>query len=70
MWKSRNRTRPSTEQPLPDREESIAITGPHFVNGSSMSPPFPENLEVAYFGMGCFWGAEREFWIADGIHTT
>ena len=70
MWKSRINTRSNSERTLPDREESIAITGTHFVNGSSMIPSFAENLEVAYFGMGCFWGAEREFWIADGVYTT
>ncbi|MCJ7781124.1 MAG: peptide-methionine (S)-S-oxide reductase, partial [Acidimicrobiia bacterium] len=70
MWKSRITTRLGNEQILPDREEPIGITGTHFVNGSSMVPPFAENLENAYFGMGCFWGAEREFWIAEGVYTT
>ncbi len=70
MWKSRITTRPDSEQTLPDRGEPIDITGMHFVNGSSMVPPFVENLEVAYFGMGCFWGAEREFWITEGVYTT
>lgn len=46
--------------PLPD----------HAVLGTSLLPPFPANTEVAVFGMGCFWGAERRFWIQPGIHTT
>ncbi len=70
MWKSRLTPRTSTDRIIPDRDTMIKVTGPHFVNGSSMTPPFPENLEVAYFGMGCFWGAEREFWMASGVYTT
>ncbi len=70
MWKSRITPRARTEQIIPDREQPITVTGAHFVNGSSMIAPFPENLEVAYFGMGCFWGAEREFWLASGVYTT
>jgi peptide-methionine (S)-S-oxide reductase len=42
----------------------------HFVLGSTIEPPFPEGLEKAQFGMGCFWGAERRFWEAPGVHTT
>ncbi|MEN8114466.1 MAG: peptide-methionine (S)-S-oxide reductase MsrA [Actinomycetota bacterium] len=46
------------------------INGTHFVLGTSMVRPFPEGTETAYFAMGCFWGAEREFWITEGVHTT
>ncbi|MEY2478694.1 MAG: peptide-methionine (S)-S-oxide reductase [Actinomycetota bacterium] len=42
----------------------------HFVNGQPLQPPFPEGSEQAVFGMGCFWGAERKFWEADGVITT
>jgi peptide-methionine (S)-S-oxide reductase len=42
----------------------------HAVLGTSMKPPFPEGIEVAYFALGCFWGAERLFWGLDGVHTT
>ena len=42
----------------------------HFVSGNSMKPPFPEGLEQAVFGLGCFWGAERRFWQLDGVYTT
>jgi peptide-methionine (S)-S-oxide reductase len=42
----------------------------HFVNGRSIVPPFPEGMEKALFAMGCFWGAERKFWQAPGVHTT
>lgn len=42
----------------------------HVVLGTPLSPPFPEGLQQALFGMGCFWGAERRFWTASGVHTT
>ena len=42
----------------------------HFVLGTPLEPPFPEGFEEAMFGMGCFWGAERKFWEADGVYTT
>ena len=42
----------------------------HFVNGQPLQPPFPEGSEQAVFGMGCFWGAERKFWEAEGVITT
>ena len=42
----------------------------HFVNGNPLEPPFPDGLEQAVFGMGCFWGAERKFWETPGVYTT
>ena len=45
-------------------------TPTHFVNGNPLVGPFPENLETAVFGMGCFWGAERIFWQIDGVFST
>ena len=55
---------------LPDRDRPMTIGGTHFVLRTSMVPPFPDGTERAIFGMGCFWGAEREFWIAEGVFTT
>jgi peptide-methionine (S)-S-oxide reductase len=56
---------------LPGREERpFALSGRHAVNGRSILPPFPEGLETALLGMGCFWGAERMFWQADGVWVT
>ncbi len=60
----------SPEKALPGRSESMPKSDPHFVNGTSIHPPFPENTEQAIFGMGCFWGAERIFWQIPGVHTT
>src|SRR5262249_44261069 len=42
----------------------------HFVLGTPIAPPFPEGFELALFGMGCFWGAEKKFWQAPGVYTT
>ena len=61
---------PAADNALPGRADPVEISGVHFVNGSSMVPPFPEEYDVAYFGMGCFWGAEREFWTIPGVYTT
>ena len=42
----------------------------HYVNGKPITPPFPDGLELALFGMGCFWGAEKKFWESEGVHAT
>jgi peptide-methionine (S)-S-oxide reductase len=61
---------PRPEQALPGREASIPVPDKHAVNGARLTPPFPDGLEQAVFGMGCFWGAERKFWQARGVYTT
>lgn len=61
---------PTAENAIPGRLEPISISGVHFINGNSIVPPFPDGIEVAYFAMGCFWGAERIFWQTWGVHTT
>jgi peptide-methionine (S)-S-oxide reductase len=67
-------TKPSTmvrpEDALPGRDESMSVPGRHDVLGTPLAPPFPEGLEQAVVGMGCFWGAERIFWQAPGVYTT
>ncbi len=55
---------------LPGRETPMRVPERHEVLGTPLSPPFPEGMERAVFGMGCFWGAERIFWQAEGIYTT
>jgi peptide-methionine (S)-S-oxide reductase len=55
---------------LPGRSHEIPVPARHFVLGTPLKPPFPEGIETAVFGMGCFWGAERKFWEADGVYTT
>jgi peptide-methionine (S)-S-oxide reductase len=55
---------------LPGRQERMAVPEKHFVNGNRIVPPFPEGLERAQFGLGCFWGAERIFWQAPGVYST
>jgi peptide-methionine (S)-S-oxide reductase len=61
---------PAPEDALPGREEKMPVPAKHFVLGTPLEPPFPEGLEQAIFGMGCFWGAEQMFWELDGIYTT
>ena len=55
---------------LPGRNESMAITDRHYVNGKNLKPPFEAGTHQAVFGLGCFWGAERCFWQLDGVITT
>jgi peptide-methionine (S)-S-oxide reductase len=61
---------PDRDHALPGRHDPMPVPGQHFVNGHGLTPPFPAGLEQAVFGMGCFWGAERKFWEASGVHTT
>jgi peptide-methionine (S)-S-oxide reductase len=62
---------PTADEALPGRpERPFAVPERHFVLGTPLEPPFPEGLEQVVFGMGCFWGAERKFWTADGVYTT
>ncbi len=48
----------------------MPVPAKHFVNGAPLEAPFPPNMELALFGMGCFWGAERKFWQLPGVFST
>jgi len=58
------------ESALPGRAEGVAVPARHEVLGTPLKGPFPDGVETAIFGMGCFWGAERDFWEASGVYTT
>jgi peptide-methionine (S)-S-oxide reductase len=62
---------PTKEQALPGRPNPIRTAASHFINHNPLKGPYPQGLETAIFGMGCFWGAERKFWeLGDGIYAT
>jgi peptide-methionine (S)-S-oxide reductase len=58
------------EDALRGRSETMPVASKHLVLGTPMRPPFPEGLEIAVFGLGCFWGAERKFWQLKGVYST
>jgi peptide-methionine (S)-S-oxide reductase len=55
---------------LPGRENEMSLPDRHAVLGTPLKGPFPDGVQTAIFGMGCFWGAERIFWEAPGVYTT
>ncbi|MEM7409697.1 MAG: peptide-methionine (S)-S-oxide reductase MsrA [Myxococcota bacterium] len=61
---------PAPGEALPGRDAQMPVAEKHAVLRTPMEPPFPEGLEDVYFGLGCFWGAERKFWEASGVYTT
>jgi peptide-methionine (S)-S-oxide reductase len=63
-------TIPSAADALPGRAERMPVPDAHFVNGNRLTPPFPDSLQRAVFGMGCFWGAEKKFWPLRGVYST
>lgn len=71
MWLSTRKLElPSPGEALPGRSERMPVPKSHFVNGAPLEPPFPEGTELALFGLGCFWGAERKFWKTPGVVST
>jgi peptide-methionine (S)-S-oxide reductase len=69
FMKKLNKLLPS-ESTLPGRAAAIPVPDKHFVSGHPLTPPFPEGMQQAVFGMGCFWGAERLFWKLPGVYST
>jgi peptide-methionine (S)-S-oxide reductase len=72
MLFSNNKTRMiSVDEALPGRDtRPFQVPQRHFVLDTPLEPPYPDGLEVAYFALGCFWGAERRFWQTEGVFTT
>jgi peptide-methionine (S)-S-oxide reductase len=61
---------PTPDQALPGRSQAMPVPAAHHVNRHPLTPPFPAGMELADFGLGCFWGAERKFWTLPGVYTT
>ena len=61
---------PTQSEALPGRNERMPVSQTHFVSGHRQAPPFPKGMEMAMFGLGCFWGAERQFWQQKGVYST
>ena len=61
---------PTKEEALPGRDVALPVPANHFVLGHSLQEPFPEGLQMAMFGMGCFWGVEKIFWQQPGVYST
>jgi peptide-methionine (S)-S-oxide reductase len=63
-------TLPTADDALPGRADIMPVPGSHFVNGHPLKAPYPDGMELAMFGLGCFWGAERRFWQQKGVYVT
>ena len=70
MFAKKSLSIPSPTEALPGRAERMPVPDIHFVNGHRLTPPFPDGLDRAMFGMGCFWGAERKFWPLEGVYSS
>jgi peptide-methionine (S)-S-oxide reductase len=70
MWGFKKTAMPAREHALPGRPQKMPVPAAHYVNEAPLAPPFAEGAELALFGMGCFWGAERMFWQLPGVLST
>ena len=70
FFKSKPTTVPSASEALPGRMAEMPVAASHFVNGQALKGPYPAGAETIYFGLGCFWGAERLFWQLPGVIVT
>ncbi len=69
-WAATKLRLPTRDQALPGRSQKMPVPETHFVSGARTVPPFPDGLELAQFGLGCFWGAERKFWETPGVYSS
>ncbi|MCW9047629.1 MAG: peptide-methionine (S)-S-oxide reductase MsrA [Gammaproteobacteria bacterium] len=70
LFGNKNYNLPDAEEALPGREQIMPVAESHYVNGNTLIEPFPQGLSKAIFGLGCFWGAEKKFWLQQGVYTT
>jgi peptide-methionine (S)-S-oxide reductase len=70
FFSSKKLRMPRPEEALPGRQAAMRVPETHFVSGHRIVPPFPDGMQRALFGMGCFWGAERKFWQTPGVYAT
>jgi len=70
MWGSMKSRLPAAGEALPGRAQRMRVPERHEVNGHRIVPPFPDGMQLALFGLGCFWGAERKFWVLPGVYST
>ena len=70
FFKSKPTTIPTAAEALPGRSTEMPVAAEHFVNGAALKGPYPDGAETIYFGLGCFWGAERLFWQLPGVIVT
>jgi len=61
---------PVASEALPGRQEKMTVLNQHFVKNTPIQEPFPDDMEIAMFGLGCFWGAERKFWQVEAVYST
>ncbi len=70
LFTGKKSTIPTAAEALPGRKTEMPVEEMHFVNGNHIKPPFPEGMQTAQFGLGCFWGVERRFWQQTGVYST
>src|SRR6267154_5847228 len=61
---------PTANEALPGRDTPLQVAELHYVNRHRLIPPYPQGMQLAMFGLGCFWGAERKFWQQAGVYST
>src|SRR5436305_6900613 len=70
IWSRTKLEMPTRDTALPGRPQRMRVPTAHHVLGAPLAPPFPDGLQRALFGMGCFWGAEKKFWGLNGVYST